>query len=194
MRPSIQQTPLEDDFDPEEAAPLNKAEKAKKYASDLRTQFAALPMAIFADVRSKRLKHRDVCLYAHLLVKQGAHRTTFWGIDSLAILTGTNATSVKDSLSRLVQCGHIKRKRGNATTHTVCLTKLPPGEGVEGMLVKGRKVSEMPPEEIESELSPVPVRRMLSQISYNAPAQPSEFTVKESRNRVQEYEESYEPF
>ncbi len=194
MSPSIQQTLLENDLDFEEATPLTKAEKAKKYAADLQMQFAALPMAIFADVRAKRLKHRDVCLYAHLLVKQGVHRSTFWGIESLAILTGTNATSIKDSLSRLVQCGHIKRKRGKATTHTVCLTKLPPGVGAEGILVKGRKVSETSQEEAESEPAPPAVIRTLHPIPGYYKVQVTSDTPSQARNYEQDDDEPFEPF
>jgi hypothetical protein len=127
----------------------DKAERANKYASDLATQFAALPMAIFADVRSKKLKHRDVCLYAHLLVKMGTHRTAFSGISSLALLTGTYESSVKGSLSRLVECGHIERKRGKNTTHTACLTRLTAGEGASSTIqVKGTKIGEPPSKEI----------------------------------------------
>ena len=122
----------------------DKAATAKRFAAELETQFAVLPMAIFADVRAKRLNHRDVCLYVHLLVKQGTNRTLFWGVNQLALLTGTNGTSVKDSLRRLVAYGHIKRRKGTSTTHTICMTRLLPGrEGTEGIRVKGRTLSEL---------------------------------------------------
>lgn len=130
----------------EHKTPESKESKRQRFHNDLTRQFASLPMAIFADVRNKRLTHRDVCLYMHVLVKQGTKKSSFWGIDSLALLTGTNPTSVKDSLRRLVACGHIKRCRGKNTSHTVCLTHLLPGLGFEGIRVKGKKIGEGEPE------------------------------------------------
>lgn len=194
MKSYNQQTPPEPDLNLEEDVPLTKAEKVKKFTADLRMQFVALPMAIYADVRSKKLTHRDVDLYSHLLVKQGVHRTAFWGIESLAILTGTNATTVKNSLSRLVKAGHIKRKRGNTTTHTVCLTKLSPGMGADGILVKGRKVDEMPPDEIESEPASPAVIRTMHPIPGHYKVQVKPAAPSQARDFEQDDDEPLEPF
>ena len=128
--------------------------KKQRYFSSLRSQFASLPMGIFADVRNKKLKHRDVCLYAHLLVKQGLNKSSFWGVDSLALLTGTNKTSIKESLRRLLACGHIKRARGKNTSHSVCLTKLTSGLGFEGIRIKGKNAGEIEQEEDSQPVEP----------------------------------------
>ena len=137
-------TDAEFDFDDDNDLTEDTATKAQRFAADLEAQFATIPMAIFADVRAKRINHRDVCLYLHLLAKLGKNRTLFWGIDRLALLTGTNATNIKDSLRRLVACGHIKRRKGISTTHTICMTRLLPGyQGTEGIRVKGRTLGEL---------------------------------------------------
>ena len=173
MSPTTTEMQIEDDLDLNAGSQINEAERAEKYAADLETQYAVLPMAIFADVRSKRIKHRDVCLYVHLLVKQGGHRSTFWGVDSLAILTGTNDTSIKDSLRRLVQSGHIERKRSIGTSHTYCLTRVPRGKGAGGILVKGRKIGEAPTKEDEAKPIQSPVPAMRQSVPIYAPARPS---------------------
>lgn len=142
----------------ESEAPKVSEAKARKHFRNLAVQFARLPMIIFADVRNGKLKHRDVCLYAHLLVKQGTNKSTFWGIAPLAQLTGTSCTNVKESLRRLVACGHIQRQRSKLTTHTICLTTLTPGLGFQGIQVKGKDVGEIEAEE-SSELVKVSLRQ-----------------------------------
>lgn len=118
------------------------AARAQQYTTTLANQFAALPMAVLNDLRAGKLTYRDVCLYCYLLVKQGKNESLHWTIESLTILTGIAETGVKESMQNLRKAGHIQRKKVGLRTHTVCLTRVQPGKGKGGILIKGQSSAE----------------------------------------------------
>lgn len=99
-------------------------------------------MAILNDVRAGKLTYRDVCVYCYLLVKQGKNDALYWTTESLTILSGIAETGVKESILNLRRAGHIRRKKVGIYAHTVCLTRVLPGKGKGGILIKGQSSAE----------------------------------------------------
>ena len=140
------------EFDPEFEEQCSNARESEGsriegYARDLERQYAVLPMAIFADLRGKKLTYRDVCFFCYLLVKQGKNARLYWSVESLSLLTGIPQTGVKQSLGRLLASGHITRRKARGATHTVCLTRIDKGKGI---YVKGKRLADIGREPIHA--------------------------------------------
>ena len=147
-----------------------EAERIKKYEKMLASQFVALPMGIFADLKTGKLTYRDVCCYCYLIVVQRDNLSSYWTANGLGLLMGIDESGVKDVLKKLKKAGHIERIRtGPRTAHTVCRTFVKHGKGKNGIVIKGQS----PAQFLESQIGvPKKKRQRRNHINKNASQAP----------------------
>jgi len=109
-----------------------------EYDQDLAEQYVRLPMGFILERKRGNLTGRDIFLYCFLLAKQGENKSLYWSLASLKRLTGLPETGLKQSLRALLKSGHIKRKRGKSTSHTICLTKVESEAKETRIFIKGQ--------------------------------------------------------
>lgn len=116
------------------------AQRREVYLNELKTRFVSLPTDMLLDRQRGKLTPQDIYFYCYLLAKQGHHDCLWWGYESLELITGLTESVMKESVKRLLACGHIKRKRRrDGTTITFCLTF---AKKEKGIYVRGFKVAD----------------------------------------------------
>lgn len=132
------------------------SEAESKERQDLLNQFASVPMGLFLDRQDGHLGNRDVCVYCYLLAKaqKDGNHELWWGEKHLSDMTGIDQRGLRQSIGKLLKCGHIKRQRrmGN-TSKTFCQTYVERVHDGTWVVVKGRKVKFYPKDEWHPERS-----------------------------------------
>ena len=109
---SSEQFNLDDDDSPE---PISE-EKKLKDRQDLYGQYTLLPMALMLDLQDDKLTKRDVIVYCYLLAKKDDKQEYWAGLKRISSLTGIPETGLKESIAKLIACGHLKVYRRMGTT------------------------------------------------------------------------------
>tara|TARA_Y100000004_G_C8950602_1_gene428299 strand:- start:1536 stop:1865 length:330 start_codon:yes stop_codon:yes gene_type:complete len=89
----------------------------------MKQKFISIPRELLEDLISGKLISIDICVYMYLCSKcSHGHRVFITRNEMLKSLTNMSLSRLSSSLSRLVEAGHLERKKLNGVTSTRLLT------------------------------------------------------------------------
>ena len=102
----------------------------------MKQKFISIPKELLEDLIEDKLIAIDICVYMYLCSKcSHGHRVFITRKEMLKSLGSMSLSRLSSSLSRLVESGHLERKKLNGTTSTRLLTFV---KDRNNIFIKGR--------------------------------------------------------